>query len=64
MINAFSSIPREDILEHVNGKIDAVSELIESERQYSNGSVSDSVQVDESLARCVDLIMCEETAWL
>ena len=64
MIGTMTEIEQDDLLRRMHDKLESVSELIELERQFSDGFEIDEEQLNSKFAACVDLVMSEETEWI
>ena len=49
---------------YMNLRIDALSELLDLERQASAGEPVDEEEIEEGIARCIDVAMAQEMSWL
>lgn len=64
MIGTMTEIEQDDLLSKMHDKLESVSELIELERQFSDGFDIDEQRLESKFAACVDLVMAEESEWI
>ena len=64
MIGTMTEVEQDDLLRRMHDKLESVSELIELERQFSDGFEIDEERLDSKFAACVDLVMSEEMEWI
>lgn len=64
MFDSMRSVEEGDLLRRMHDKIESLSDLIDQERDLSNGGDVDPQWLDARISQCVDLVMSEETSWL
>ena len=53
-----------EVLELTNYRVDALEEMLDLERRASAGEAISDEEIDESMARCIDVAMAQEEDWL